>query len=102
MTSKDIMIQSDDAGGIIVLRSGDDEKFLKRTTKNSVRCSGIMASALKVMRDDILQMDNLVHDLLSFIDRKGELLAWLDSNGKTTDLRKLAQGKPLAKKKAKA
>ncbi len=77
MTSKDIMIQSDDAGGIIVLRSGDDEKFLKRTTKNSVRCSGIMASALKVMRDDIIELQG-------FAIPPGR------------------QGKPLAKKKGAA
>lgn len=63
MTSKDIMIQSDDAGGIIVLRSGDDEKFLKRTTKNSVRCSGVMASAQKVFRDDIIALQAEVSDL---------------------------------------
>ena len=56
MTSKDIMIQADEAGGIIVLRDGDDSDFLKRTTKNSVRCSGVMAAALKVMRDDIIAL----------------------------------------------
>ena len=65
MTSKDIMIQSDEdgTGGIIILRSGDDRDFIKRTTKNSVRCSGIMASAQKVFRDDIIALQAEVSDL---------------------------------------
>jgi hypothetical protein len=58
MTSKDIMIQSDvdGSGGILILRDGDDEAFIKRTTKNSVKCSGVMAAALKIMRDDIVAL----------------------------------------------
>ena len=61
MTSKDIMIQADDdlGGGIIILRDGDDEAFIKRTVKNSVKCSGVMAKVLKIMRDDIIALQPL-------------------------------------------
>jgi hypothetical protein len=68
MRVDDILIQSDDAGGIIVLREGNDPDFIKHTQKNSVRCSAVMAKVMQAFRDDILEL----------------------------------QGKPLAKKKAKA
>lgn len=61
MTSKDIMIQADDdmGGGLLILREGDDEHFIRRTNKNSVKMSGVMAKALKIMRDDIIALQPL-------------------------------------------
>ena len=73
MRVDDILIQSDDAGGIIVLREGNDPDFIKHTQKNSVRCSAVMAKVMKAFRDDIIDLQTLA-----------------------------AQGKPLAKKKARA
>ena len=62
MTAKDIMIQTDvdGTGGLIVLRNGDDPEFIKRTVKNSVKCSGPMAQVLKVLRDDIIALQSPV------------------------------------------
>ena len=68
MRVEDILIQSDDAGGIIVIREGNDPDFIKHTQKNSVRCSAVMARVIQAFRDDIMEL----------------------------------QGKPLAKKKARA
>ena len=73
MRVDDILIQSDDAGGIIVLREGNDPAFIKHTQKNSVRCSAVMAKVMKAFRDDIIDLQTLA-----------------------------AQGKPLAKKKERA
>ena len=73
MRVDDILIQSDDAGGIIVLREGNDPDFIKHTQKNSVRCSAVMAKVMKAFRDDIIDLQTLA-----------------------------AQGKPLAKKKERA
>jgi hypothetical protein len=53
---KDILIQSDDAGGILVIREGNDPAFLKRTLKNSVRCNSVMARILQAFRDDIMEL----------------------------------------------
>ena len=74
MRVDDILIQSDDAGGIIVLREGNDPDFIKHTQKNSVRCSAVMAKVMKAFRDDIIDLQTLA----------------------------ALQGKPLAKKKARA
>ena len=74
MRVDDILIQSDDAGGIIVLREGNDPDFIKHTQKNSVRCSAVMAKVMQAFRDDIIDLQTLA----------------------------ALQSKPLAKKKARA
>ena len=75
MRVDDILIQSDDAGGIIVLREGNDPDFIKHTQKNSVRCSAVMAKKDRIIIDEIIALKEAVANL---------------------------QSKPLAKKKARA
>jgi len=57
------MIQSDvdGSGGIIILsdpKRSKGDAFIKRTLDNSVKCGRIMAEALKIMRDDIIALQD--------------------------------------------
>jgi len=58
MTARDIMIQTDvdGTGGLIVLRDGNDPSFIKRSQKNSVKCTSVMAQVMKILRDEIIAM----------------------------------------------
>ena len=62
VTAKDIMIQTDvdGTGGLIVLRDGNDPAFIKRSQKNSVKCSSVMAKVMAVLRDDIIALQSPV------------------------------------------
>jgi hypothetical protein len=56
---EDIMLQSDENGGLIVIREGKDEHFIKRTQRNSQRVSSVWARTLECFRDEIIELKGL-------------------------------------------